>query len=192
MFTHFYNTFRPVNRTHYTKYGVNSSLLTHFWLLQKVCGTLDHCFITTHIFHNEGDLQIYFGVIFLETRHHAQAHITSGAFIHCALSLATRRIWMAAEFGWWFRWPVLVMVTLELQNIFCTRTWSSNQFGVGWLWLFPASSIKFLTRRSLKSWWVYSAPHEDNSIHLLSTVRSRKWKIISWSTWRYVDSSNSC
>ena len=28
MFTHFYNTFRPVNRMHYTKYGVNISLLT--------------------------------------------------------------------------------------------------------------------------------------------------------------------
>jgi hypothetical protein len=99
MFTYFYNKFRPVNRMHYTKYGVNSSLLTHFWLLQKVCGTLDHCFIMTHIIHNEGDLQIYFGVIFLETRHHAQAHITSGAFIDCALTLATRRTQTAAEFG---------------------------------------------------------------------------------------------
>ena len=94
MFTHFYNTFRPVNRMHYTKYGVNISLLTHFWLLQKVCGTLAHCFITTHIVHNEDDLQIYFGVIFLETRHHAQAHITSGAFIHCAL------FWPREEHRW--------------------------------------------------------------------------------------------
>ena len=127
MVTYFYNKFRPVNRMHYIKYGVNSSLLTYFWLLQKVCGTLDHCFITTYIIHNEGDLWIYFGVIFLETRHHAQAHITSGAFIHCALSLATRRTQMAAEFGWWFHWPVLVMVTLESQNIF----WSSNQSGGG-------------------------------------------------------------
>ena len=41
---------------HYTKYGVNISLLTHFWLLQKVCGTLDHCFIMTHIIHKEGDI----------------------------------------------------------------------------------------------------------------------------------------
>ena len=46
---------------------------------------------TTHIIHNEGDLQIYFCVIFLETRHHTQAHITSGALIHYALSLAMRR-----------------------------------------------------------------------------------------------------
>ena len=34
----------------------------------------------THSIHKEGDiLQIYFCVIFHETRHHAQAHITSGA-----------------------------------------------------------------------------------------------------------------
>ena len=56
-----------------------------------VCGTLNHFFITTHSIHKEGDiLQIYFCVIFREIRHHAQAHITSGALIHCALSLATR------------------------------------------------------------------------------------------------------
>jgi len=42
----------------YLKYRINTSLLTLFWLLQKVCGTLDQCFITTHIIHNEGDLQI--------------------------------------------------------------------------------------------------------------------------------------
>jgi len=54
----------------------------------------------THSIHKEGDiLQIYFCVIFLKTRHHAQAHITSGAFIHCVLSLAVRRIQMAAELG---------------------------------------------------------------------------------------------
>jgi len=36
-------------------------------------------------------------VIFRETRHHAQAHVTSGTFIHCALSLAVRRTQTAAE-----------------------------------------------------------------------------------------------
>ena len=46
---------------------------------------MDHCFITTHIIYKEGDLQIYFCVIFLETRHHAQAHVISGALIECAL-----------------------------------------------------------------------------------------------------------
>jgi len=35
-------------------------------------------------------------------------------------------------------------------------------------WLFSASSIKFRTRRGLKSLWVYLAPHEDNGIQLLN------------------------
>ena len=51
-----------------------------------------------------------------------------------------------------------------------------TKLGVGRSWLFPASSIKLLTRRSLKSRWVHWAPHEDNRIQLLSTVRSRRWK----------------
>jgi hypothetical protein len=51
---------------------------------------LDHCFNTTHSIHKEADiLQIYFCAIFRETRHYAQAHVTSGAL--CALSLAARR-----------------------------------------------------------------------------------------------------
>ena len=95
--TYCYNKFRPVNRMHYIKYDVNSSLLTYFWLLQKVCGTLDHCFITIHIIHNEGGiLQIYFCVIFLETRHDAQAHITSGTFVHYIVPF----LWLREEHRW--------------------------------------------------------------------------------------------
>jgi len=84
MFTCFCNKFRPVNRMHYIKCAVNSSLLTLLWMLQKVCGTLNTCFNMTHSIHKEGDLQIYFGVIFHKTRPLKQAHITSGAFIHRA------------------------------------------------------------------------------------------------------------
>jgi len=47
--------------------------------LLQVCRTSDLCYIKTHSIHKERDLQIYFGVIFRETRHHAQAHVTSGA-----------------------------------------------------------------------------------------------------------------
>ena len=42
-----------------------------------------------------------------------------------------------------------VMVTLDSQNIFCARSW-----GEGRSWFFPASSITFRNRRSLKSRWV--------------------------------------
>ena len=120
-----------MNHMHYIKCGVNNSLLTYFWLLQKVCGTWDHCFITTRSIQKEGDLQVYFGMMFRETRHHAQAHATSGTLLHCALSLAARKAQMAVQLGWWFCWPVFVMATLESQNMFCACTCSSNQSGGG-------------------------------------------------------------
>ena len=65
---------------HYIKCGVNSSLRTLFGLLHKVCGTLCHCFITTHSIYKENDiLQVYFSVLLRETWHNAQDHVTSGA-----------------------------------------------------------------------------------------------------------------
>ena len=140
-------------------------------MLQKFFDTLDHCFIMTHSIHKEGDLQIYFCVIFRETRHHAQVHVTSSALIHCALSLAMRRTPMAAQLGWWFRWPDFVMATLK-SHIFVPALGLLPNLGVGWSWFFPASSIKFLTRRGLKSWWVHLAPHEDNGIQLLSIANN--------------------
>ena len=99
MFTNFCNKFRPVNHMHYIKCAVNNSLLTLFWLLQKVCGTLDPCFITTHSIHKEGVLQIYFGVIFHKTMHLKQAHITSGAFIRHAVFVAVTSTQTAAHLG---------------------------------------------------------------------------------------------
>src|SRR5215468_8159160 len=71
---------------------------------------------------------------------------------------------------------MLVIATLESQKSFAPERELPTNLGVGQSCLFPASSIKFLTRRSLKSRWVCLAPHEDNSIQLLSTVRSRRWK----------------
>jgi len=127
MFTYFYNKFRPENHMHYIKCGVNSSLLTYFWLLQKICGTLDHCFITTHSVHNVGDLQIYFYVIFHETRHHTQAHVTSCTLIHCPFFRHEKNTDDSA---------VGLMISLAsdcygdswvTKHFF--RTWSSNQSG---------------------------------------------------------------
>jgi len=62
------------------------------------------------------------------------------------------------------------------KTFFAPKHGLPTNLGVGQSWLFPASSFKFLIRRSLKSRWVHLAPHEDNSIQLLSTVRFRKWK----------------
>jgi len=140
------------------------------WLLQKVCGTLDPCFITTHSIHKEGALQMYFGVIFHKTKHHALAHITSGAFVHCALSLAVR----SHEFaGQCLLWRLLSSKTCLAPTLGLTTS-----LGLERSWLFSASSINFLTRSCLKSLLLYLASHKDNSIQLLSTVRSKGWRTI--------------
>jgi len=99
---------------------------------------------------------------------------------------------MAVQLGWEFRWPVFVMGLLCFETYFAPTLGLSTNLGVWQYWLFPASSVKFLTRSSLKSRWVYLAPHEGNSIQLLSALRSRGWKTNLWSTWRYVNSRNSC
>jgi len=70
-------------------------------------------------------------VIFYETRHHTQAHVISGTFIHCAFSLAARWTQMAPELGGWFCWTLLVMIALKSHNICCGCIWSSNQSGGG-------------------------------------------------------------
>jgi len=47
-----------------------------------------------------------------------------------------------------------------------------TNLSVGWSWLFPASTIKFFTRWSPKSQWVYLAPHKNNSVHWLSLANN--------------------
>jgi hypothetical protein len=107
--TYLYNKFRPVNYMHYIKCSVNISLLTYFLLRQKVCGTLDLCFITRHSIHS---LQMHLDVIFPETRYHTQSNLKSGALIRCTIPLDVRRIQTAQQLGRRFCWPVFVMATL--------------------------------------------------------------------------------
>ena len=84
----FHNKFRPVNCMCYIKCGVNILLHNYSFCRRSVAPRIT--VLSWHI-RNEYDLQIYFCVKFLETRHHAQAHITSGALIQCALSLAPKK-----------------------------------------------------------------------------------------------------
>ena len=123
--------------------------------------------LSQHTVFIKGDiLQIYFCVIFHKTRHHAQAYIISGALIHCALSLAARRtqtVWVDDFAGHCLLWQLWSCKTFSEPALGLP-----TNLGVGRSLFFPASSIKFLTRSSLKSQWVYLAPHEDNSIQLLS------------------------
>ena len=68
-----------------------------------------------HSIHKQGDiLHIYFCVIFHETRCHAQVHVTSGALVHCALSLAVKRTQMAEQ---WVDFAVHCLLWLLLLRL---------------------------------------------------------------------------
>ena len=134
-------------------------------MLHKVCGTLDHCFITTHSIHKAGDiLQIYFCATFRETRHHAQAHVTSGTLI-CTLcpffgrekntegsAVGLRKCWQNI-----FLRPLLV-------------------FQPVWGWSDLGSFQHPQSNSSPEGAWnlggLYLTPHEDNSIQLLSIANN--------------------
>ena len=92
-----YNKFRPVNRMYYIKCGVNSHYSHNSGCyVRSVIPWVT--VLSRHSIHKDGDiLQIYFCVIFRETRHHAQAHVTSRTL--CALFLAARRTRTAAHWG---------------------------------------------------------------------------------------------
>ena len=135
MFAYFYNKFRPVNCMLYIKCGVNSSLSTKLWLLQKVCGILEPCFILTHCIHNWGDLQIYSGVIFCEkgTTYRPMSHLV--LYKLCPFS-GWEKNTDSSELGGWFRWPVLVMAALESHNISWAALGLPTNLGLGRSWLF--------------------------------------------------------
>ena len=117
-------------------------------------------------------------MILCETRRHTQAHFKFRTLEHSTLVPATSWAYVAAEFAGqcllvWLTSPItFVEVTLSLPT----------KLGVGQSWLLPASWIKFLTKKSLKTQWIYFAPHEDNMIQLLSTVRSRRVKNHAYGT----------
>ena len=115
-------------------------------------------------------------MIFHETGHVEQAHITSGAFIHRAflwLREAHRHQCICVDdfTGRCLLWLLSSCKVFFYPHLILQPAWVLGQF-----WLSSTSSINFLTRRSLNSLWVYLAPHDDNSIQLLSTVRTRRWR----------------
>jgi hypothetical protein len=67
-----------------------------------------------------------------------------------------------------------VMVTLELRNIFYTRTWSSNQSGVGAILALSGFLNQIPHQNEPEISGLYLAPHEDNSVQLLSIANIYK------------------
>jgi len=60
----------------------------------------------------------------------------------------------------------------NLKTFFASTLHLQTNLGMGKSWPFPASSIKLLTRWSLKSQWLYLPPDEDSSIQLLSIAHN--------------------
>jgi hypothetical protein len=152
MFIHFYNKFTPLNCMCFIKCGANITQLMWIWLLQMICGTLDHCLVTNH--YSECILHIFFGMILCETRHHAQTHFQFRA--RAKLTQQQSVLVLAGQY-------LLVRLSSLAAFVEFALGLLTKQ-GVGQSWLLPAAWIKFLSRKSLKSRCVYFTPHEDNRI----------------------------
>jgi len=123
-------------------------------------------------------------MIFHKMRHQARAHITPGAFIHCTLSMVTRSTQMALQLGWWFRWAVFAMETLELQNIFAPALSLPPIWGWGDLGSFqlPQSNSSSEGARNLGGYIFFLAIANYNGLpYLVSFV----WLVVSetWCHW---------
>ena len=175
MFTCFCNKFRPVNCMHYIKCGVNSSLHNSGCCRRSVAPWIT--VLSQHTVFTMGVIYKFNLVLYSAKQGSMHMHTSHMLHLYAVPFLwpwdEHRRQWSwvddFANQCWLLQFPshtAFVAAAFGLPTI----------LGVGWSWLFSASSIKFLTRRSLISRWVYLAPHEDNSIQLLSNVKSRRWK----------------
>jgi hypothetical protein len=184
----FYNKFRPVNCMLYIKCGGNRLLHNSGCCRRSVILGSLFC-------HNTQYLQLaWFTLVWYSTKRGTMhkptsllVHLYTVPFLWPWEEHRRQHSWVDDFAGQRLLWRLSSRTTFVAPALVLPTS-----LGVGRSLLFRASSIKFLTRRSLMSWWVYLAPHEDKSIQLLSTVRSGMWKKISWSTRRYVYSSNSC
>ena len=131
-------------------------------------------------------------MVYKLTWHHAQAHFTVCALVDRHLSLATWWTKATVELGE-FRWPVLVMLALEPHSICCCHAWSSNQTGGGVILTFSSFFNQIPHQKKSEISVGIFTPHmkitESNCWVLLDPENG---KTVSWSTWSYIDSSNSC
>jgi len=108
--------------------------------LLHICGTLDYCCIGTHSINKEGDLQIYFGVVFRKMRH--LTHRPTSYLAHYTLcSFSAREMNTNCSTVWWvILWAsVACGYSFETHNICCGHTWSSNQSEGGAILAFSSS-----------------------------------------------------
>jgi hypothetical protein len=174
MFTFFCNKFRPVNCMLYIKCGVNR-LLHNSGCCRSVIPWItilsQHTVFTTGVIYK-------FTLVWYSTKQGTMHRPTS----HLVHLYTVPFLWLLEEHRWQQSWVNDFAGQRLLWRLSSNTTYVApalvlpTNLGVGRSLHFRASSIKFLTRRSLISQWVYVAPHEDKSIQLLSTVRSGRWK----------------
>ena len=174
MLTYFYNTFRPVNHMHYIKCGVNSSLLT-ILVAAEGLWHLGSLFYHNTVF--KKGVFYKFTLVWYSTKQGKLnrptshlVHLYTVPFLWVREAHRQQHIWVD------FAGQCLLWRLSSRKTFFAPTFGLTTSLVLGRSWLSSASSINFLNRRSLKSVWVYLAPHEDNGIELLSTVRSRSWK----------------
>ena len=189
MFRYFYNKFIPVNRMHYIKYSVYSSLRNSGFCRRSVapCSTV----LAQHTFTRV----IYrFTFMWNSSKQGTRRRPTS----HLAHVYTVPFIWPREEHRRQWSWvddfagQGLLWQLLGRKTFVAAALGLPTNVGVVRSWLFPASSIKFLTRRSLISRWVYLAPHEITVTNCWELFGQENLKIISCSAWRSVRSSKSC
>ena len=151
MFTYFYNKFRPVNHMHYIKCGVNHYSHNSGCFRRSVAPWITvlswHTVCTKRVIYYKFTLVWYSAK--QGTMHRPMSHL--------AHLYTVPFLWLREEHRWPrslvndFTGQCLLWRLLSLKTFFAIALGLPTNLGMGWSWLFPASSIKFLTRRSLKS-----------------------------------------
>jgi hypothetical protein len=98
-------------------------------------------------------------------------HLYTVPFLWLREAHRQRRIWVDDFDGQCLLWG------LSSRKIIIAPTLGfTTSLGLWRSWLSSATLTYILNKISMKSLWVYLAPHEHNSIQLLSTVTSRRRK----------------
>jgi hypothetical protein len=127
-----------------------------------VFGTLDHCFVSAPYYCVKLQLRyllVHYDVLFTKTKYHTHSDFTFPAPVTSSRSHPTSGGHLTMN-----RWN-LSFVTLVLAVLGFTTILEK-----GWLRHFPICSVRFLTKRGLKSWWEYWVSHADRRIYFVSSV----------------------
>ena len=146
-----------MNRTHYMKWGVNISLHNSGCCRRSVVPR-----IAVLSRHTELTKRVIYKFTFLwlsakqGTTNSPTSHLTHLYTVHCLCSLEEHRrqcSWVDNFVSQCLLWR------LSIRKIFFAPELDlPTNLGLGLSWLFPASSIKFFNRRSLKSRWIIFIP----------------------------------